>query len=413
MSNIYNHNRTLFQFKLDRSEYWDFFLSIDEMYGYGNYDGELIDRCLSSYINFKDNGCVDKDTFKSDFVWENAYNKGLTLTNIGYTGVDNGLIHYDKARISNADFIDIFTQSTYTLRENDLGLILNKVYGNNDIFYYGNTIMPVDGTCAAKLNGGFFQGFYKSGCDYQVLPNNIGHGISLEFTIKKTDDVIKSGEYTLNDRYPENKGIFFYWGTRSENKWWTKYDTEEVFSEIFNNYFSDDYFTDSYINTCSQTNYFIESDTVEYFTDDYFSDGYANEECKDKCVCNKEKKQSDKLPYLISYPEALNTYQQNSKWIYADGGGVWIENEDWTNIHGGVSKCKCENKCNGGYFIDGYGSNLPEVCDCNIYSSDDYYQPDAVIDPSTELETKDGHSLGQPNILEITTDNKFIIFDRT
>lgn len=414
MSNIYNHNRTPFQFKLDRSECWDFFLSIDEMYGYGDYGAELVERCLSSYIDFQDKGCIDEDTFKSDFVWENAYNKGFTLENIGYTGMDNGFIHYDKTRISNADFIELFTESNYTFRENDLGFILNKVYGNNDIFYYGNTIMPVDSTCAAKLSGGFFQGFYKSGCEYQVLPNNIGHGISLEFTIKKTDDVVETNEYTLNDRYPENKGIFFYWGTRAENKWWTKYDTDEAFAEIFNNYFSDDYFADSYINTCAQTNYFIESDPVEYFTDDYFSDGYATDKCKDKCVCDKEEKQSGKLPYLISYPEMLNTYQRNSKWIYPDGG-VWIENEDWTNLHSDTKKCKCKKKCkcDGGYFGDGYGSNLPDVCDCNIYSRDDYHKPDVVIDPTTELDTKDGHGLGQPNIVEITTDNKFIIFDRT
>ena len=33
---------------------------------------------------------------------------------------------------------------------------------------------------------------------------------------------------TLNDKYPENKGIFFYIGTRAENKWIYLYDEEDV-----------------------------------------------------------------------------------------------------------------------------------------------------------------------------------------
>lgn len=413
MSNIYNHNRTPFRFKLDYSECWDFFLSIDEMYGYGDVENGLVERCLSSYFDFENLGCEDKDTFKSDFVWESGYNKGFTLTNIGYTGVDNGFIHYDKTRISNSDFIELFTDSNYSFRENDLRFILNKVYGNNDIFYYGNTITSIDNTCAAKLSGGFFQGFYKSGCDYYVLPNNVGHGISLEFTLKKTDDVIESDKYTLNDRYPENKGIFFYLGTRAENKWWTKYDTDESFSEIFNTYFSDDYFTDSYLSSCEQTDYFVKSDPITYFSDDYIEDGYFSDECKDNCKCDNSSSVSNGFGFYWTYPAALNTYQDNSTWEKVNGG-VWIENEKWTTINSGIGKCKCKKcKCDGGYFGDGYANDLPEVCDCDIYSTDDYHKPDVVIDSGKDLSTKDGHDLYQPNLIDITTDNKFILFDRT
>ncbi len=419
MSNIYNHNRTPFQFKIDRSECWDFFLSIDEMYGYGDYSGELTERCLSSYFDFQNGECIDNDTFKSDFVWEDAYNKGFTLSNIGYTGVDNGLIHYDKTRISNAEFIELFTDSNLSFKEGDNSFILNKVYGNNDIFYYGNTIMPVDEVCAARLNGGFFQGFYKSGCDYQVLPNNVGHGISLEFTLKKTDDVIETDKYTLNDRYPENKGLFFYWGTRSENKWWTKYDTTEQFEEIFNEYFSDDYFTDGYINTCNESNYFIESipTIITYNTDDYFIDDYPTDDCSDKCKCDcgcgNEPKTTGKFPYKRTYPELLNCYQENTRW-FNDNGGYWVNNEKWTRMRTSSSTQNCKKKCNcGDYFTDGFLSEDLPQCNCNIYSNDEYYQPDVAINPNTELSTRDGNELSQPNIVEIETDNKFIIFDRT
>ena len=413
MSNIYNHNRTPLRFKIDRSECWDFFLSLDEMRGYDDGNGELVERCLSSYFDFEEMGCEDKDTFKSDFVWSDAYNKGFTLDNIGYTGVDNGFIHYDKTRISNAEFIELYTKSKYSFNENDLGFILNKVYGNNGIFHYGNTITSVDETCAAKLSGGFFQGFYKSGCDYQVLPNNLGHGISLEFTIKKTDSVVETDKYTLNDRYPDNKGIFFFWGTRSENKWWTQYDTEESFERIFNTYYSDDYFSDAYINSCQETNYFIKSEPITYFSDDYAENDYFSDNCDGKCECEKEKPSSEGYGFYWSYPEALNVYQDNARWRKINGG-LWVENEQWTTIQSGMPNNKCKKcKCNGDYFIDGYAVDLPETCDCDIYTNGDYYKPDVSIDSDTVLETKDGHELRQPNIVEIKTDNKFIIFDRT
>ena len=37
----------------------------------------------------------------------------------------------------------------------------------------------------------------------------------------------KESDKTLNDKYPNNKGIFFYIGTRAENKWIYLYDKDD------------------------------------------------------------------------------------------------------------------------------------------------------------------------------------------
>jgi hypothetical protein len=71
----------------------------------------------------------------------------------------------------------------------------------------------------AKLNGGFFQGFYKiAGYDYQVFPERVNLGWTSEFLLRYrwTGDT----SVGLNNRYPDNKGTFFFMGARAENKFY-------------------------------------------------------------------------------------------------------------------------------------------------------------------------------------------------
>jgi hypothetical protein len=44
----------------------------------------------------------------------------------------------------------------------------------------------------------------------------------------KKCDLEPESDKTLNDKYPENKGIFFYLGTRAENKWIYMYDENDA-----------------------------------------------------------------------------------------------------------------------------------------------------------------------------------------
>ena len=49
MSNILNHNRDFFQFYLNKEDYWDFHLCIDNISDV--YTEGLTERCLSAYID--------------------------------------------------------------------------------------------------------------------------------------------------------------------------------------------------------------------------------------------------------------------------------------------------------------------------------------------------------------------------
>ena len=144
-----------------------------------------------------------------------------TLYNIGYTGFDNGLLHFRKDRILNKDFIELYKNSEYLIG-GDKSLKLHRVTGSTLVYEYPLTVEDFQ----IKLNGGFYQGFFKTECDkYQVLPSELEQGDtwSYEFVLKKLN-MKKESTKTLNDKYPENKGIFFYIGTRAENKWIYLYD---------------------------------------------------------------------------------------------------------------------------------------------------------------------------------------------
>lgn len=227
MANLKVNNYDNLYLRLNGDEYWDFYVNKDS-YGSLKFNG-LYDNCLISYIDLCDTECTDGSEWlysKSGYTWDKSQSIGYTLYNISYTGVDNGLFTYRKDRITNKDFFELFQNNKLEVLENDTRLKLHAVSGNTLQYEYPMEI----GECYTKLNGGFFQGFFKTECDkYQVLPSNFEDGDNLyfEFTLKKCDFEPQSDK-TLNDKYPENKGIFFYIGTRAENKWIYMYDKEDV-----------------------------------------------------------------------------------------------------------------------------------------------------------------------------------------
>lgn len=271
MGNILNHNRPVFKLKTSKSDYWD--MHLYEHQGGGGLSDGLQDDCLAAYIDTTFDDCIGDSELVSlpDYVWDDAVNNGVELNNIGLTGVDNGLITYDKDAITEEEFSDLYTNSKLVIDADDMRLHLNKVGGNNKIYNYSNELVTEDNMRVARLNGGFFQGFFKTGngCNYNILPSDLENGICLEFTLKpeafKSNYSVKKSKYsvidynsdgwdgdsdinksyfnknynsdgylddfplpTLNDVYPDNAGTFFYIGTRAENKWWKYYvDTED------------------------------------------------------------------------------------------------------------------------------------------------------------------------------------------
>ena len=274
MGNILSHNRPVFKLKTSKSDYWDMLLY--EQQGYGEVSEGLQEECLAAYIDTTRDECIGDNELVStpEYVWDEAVNNGVELNNIGLTGIDNGLITYDKDEITEDEFIDIYTKSKLEIDADDYRLHLNKVGGNNKLYKYNADIVTKDKMRVARLEGGFYQGFVKTGngCDYNILPTELENGLCFEFTLRpepfKSDYYKKTTKYSvtdfnddgwdgkienkpyykdnyfkdnysddyplpiLNDMYPENNGIFFYIGTRAENKWWKYYTDENDNTEI-------------------------------------------------------------------------------------------------------------------------------------------------------------------------------------
>ena len=226
MGNLQENNYHNLKLKIDRDDYWDFFVNKDNFSPYSFSTDSIYDKCLMSYIDTSIDECVEDNMLigSGEYTWESAVTSDYTLENIGYTGVDNGLITFRKDRISNKDFVEIFQNSKYQIN-NDARLKLHAVSGNTLLYDYPlkkeNDVI--------KLNGGFYQGFFKTECDkYYILPSTLSEEMpwEFEFVLKKSDLEPESNK-TLNDKYPDNKGIFFYIGTRAENKWIYYYEEED------------------------------------------------------------------------------------------------------------------------------------------------------------------------------------------
>lgn len=161
MANLLNNQFNNLRIELDNSEYWDFFLNKDSEFN-GEFalpsDGLIHDKCLSSYIDLSDSSCFDGEDIvsKKGYEWGKSISIPYALTNVGYTGLDNGLIKFERDRVTNKQFLDIYQNSTYHLVGEKI-LRLHRVNGGTKLFEYPLNIE--DG--AVKLNGGFYQGFSK------------------------------------------------------------------------------------------------------------------------------------------------------------------------------------------------------------------------------------------------------------
>ena len=288
MQNILNHNRLPFGTILNLSEYWDFSLYLKQCAG-GLYANGLHEGCLATYIDTDTEECIIEDGLKSidRYRYSECKSNGIELNNIGFTGMDNGLIEFDKYKVTPEEFVELLSKSTYKIEEGDYSLKVYKVNGNNKIYNYSNMMVDEGGVQCARLNGGFFQGFFMDsdkGCDYKVLPHRLGKtGWSLEFELKREDFV--NHQRTLNSEHPENKGIFFYIGTRAENKWVKYYNSECEFdkSTIVPPYDPVDYVETtecpSEFDPCNESQYYPDKYVREFGCDcdNYFGEEYLEE----------------------------------------------------------------------------------------------------------------------------------------
>lgn len=224
-----NYGKKSIDLKLTNSEYYDFYLynggDASEFCNYEICSGDSIvvwydfnnTDIFKNYPNI--------DTIKSLVYWTGATNTGYSFKTFGLTGLDNGALVYNKdsGDTKNIELINILTGSTLNIQPNNDGLILTRVTGSTGQFIYPieyfDDLSPVGGT--GLFLGGFYQGYYKiDGSTYEVLPNRVPKAWVADFWLNKSDMFSGYTGTTLNDAYPNNKGFFFYMGTRAENKFW-------------------------------------------------------------------------------------------------------------------------------------------------------------------------------------------------
>jgi len=223
MGNIKNFNFNKLDLKLSNSDYWDFYLNSDEDNNCGTPNSESCDSVvwfdfnnLSTYAN----SAYTSTTIYSLSTWTEAVNTGYTFNTIGLTGIDNGLITFEKTTgdTTNQALLSAITASTLTIPSGDSRFFMTRVTGTTGDYIYPMSVVT-GATTYINLCGGFYQGFYKiDGYSYQVLPTRASEGWSSEIVLRPSA-CVASGT-TLNDDYPNNKGFFFYMGTRAENKYW-------------------------------------------------------------------------------------------------------------------------------------------------------------------------------------------------
>jgi len=387
MSILNKYKHWGFKLKPLNNNYWDFAISKDATCSNSKTSSK---KCLSAYINFGDEDCFADNFVRSyrEYKWDEAVCDEIVLDDIGYTAIDNGLIYYEGwDKVSNQEFFDIFTESKLNIPSENTSLYLHSVTGNTGLYSYD--FSKENGY--VKLNGGFYQGFFKlCGFNYQILPTTIEDEWNVEFTIRPKYYIID--EKSLNNKYPENAGIFFYMGARAEDKFIQLYncDLSKYEERIQPERKMCDNFLDGYF-----------ADDIEFPKDSYYDDEYHKKEKGEECGMvepmennssdNKEfNKKKAKMLYHFLYEYGFKNYEV-----------------DTCGCHWG----KPQVKENGDeYFTDDY--RISRYFANYLNECDDYQEKDVIISGAT-LYTSEGELVSDSGYYEIKTDNKFLFFNRT
>jgi len=187
--------------------------------------------CQTSVCNFDNDTIVSENYWNPDLIDPNFCPKVTELCDVGLTGIDNGLVQNMSGETIEIT-TGLYSGSTdkFSRYKYDRRMKMHPITGfttpenrlwNDDSYTYDLSYETDGGTVGyfSRLKGGFFQGFYKiPGYDYQVFPQRVPLGWTAEFMLRYRWTGDTSGG--LNNRYPDNKGTFFYMGARAENKFY-------------------------------------------------------------------------------------------------------------------------------------------------------------------------------------------------
>ena len=426
--NIKNNSSRCLDFRLYNDEYFDVML----FKGHVSDTDYNIDENLIADFSTLD---IKDGILYSTALWKDAVNEGVKLEDIGFTGIDNGLIYFQKDRISNMDFLKILTGSTYEIPSGDTRLFMTPITGNSQNFTYPMFYEHEESGNYIAFKGGFYQGFYKLfGFDYQVLPNGVDFEWNLSFRIRPRSDY-EIETTNLNYLHPENSGIFFYMGTRAEDKFANMYklDSGQTDSMKIQTIANDGYLDPS---SCGESGETLTLENNVIHEKDYLLDLEKEEEkeklcCEDvnkknSCGCKSSKQDTWTISDIYNYK--FDETSVNCCRVKGD--------EPCPDIPV-CAPCSCST-----YFVDDYFAEKeePEPCDpncckpcsCSTYFVDDYFQDLPCYDGKKMIEedyfgkdvditNKDvdamkdtfGHLINKKGYYEIESDNKFLMFDRT
>ena len=410
--NIKNNYTRGIDAKLYSAKYYDFMLFKGETLKYGKAYLEKLKIADFSNFNIKDG------ILYSDAVWNNAINNGVKMLDVGVTGVDNGLISFRKDRITNEKFLELYLNSEMEIESGDTRFFMTPITGNTLDYIYPMYLNEGEERYLA-CKGGFYQGFFKLyGHKYQVLPDNLNKDIVLHFELKPRTDY-EIDKYTINYNHPNNKGIFFFIGTRAENKFWPFYKTDSI---VIKNFKKINAQTEGYFSGCKDSgntydvndnnvvfleNKWLKEEPKEEKQDGYFAvgDSYFNfNETVFEKTNIKINKDNFILPKNSSYfntsESSLNTYDFNPN-------GVCTENNTIYPNYNNSGSC-CEN-----YFNDDYYDNKCPEYDNNKSIEDKFIGEGVEIDKNGNYIDSVGHEINKRGHIDIVTDNKFLMFDRT
>lgn len=435
MANLKDNNYHNLKLRVNKDEYWDFFINKDAYGRYSFNSNTMYDNCLISYIDTSLPECYSGDTWlfsTNDYQWESAYTVSNTLYNFGYTGVDNGFITFRKDRISNKDFVDIYTNSKYEIDGDDNRLKLHAVSGNTLLYDYPLHIE--DGVI--KLNGGFYQGFFMTECDkYRILPYKMENGDTWEFEFELNKcELEKESDKTLNDKYPNNKGIFFYMGTRAENKWIYLYDKEDVegkeecYALGYGDYVEGgevdkkDYIIGNFYDLDPEFEEDI-LDVDDYLNFNYYDESYYTVSEKDLMDGYVECEGHSIMDDYLDYDITPKTIDESLPHITMDSWCCNIEEKKKTKTKqiSFFNACGCVKQA----YVKVPDEDDTKLAGCDLFGEGDYIDDFDGLDYDTdylepelnitdfEYETNNGFKISSANDYYFYTDNKFLLFDRT
>jgi hypothetical protein len=268
----------------------------------------IITENLSIYININDINSwnLNNDlTLNSTYKWNDAISDDLNLLDFGLTAFDNG----------RTDDMN----NSLLLTQNDNKLALYRIGYNNEsgnTYYTNYNITPMSGSTLGKyfsLNGGYLQGFFKlNEYNYEIFPPRYNNGITIETLIE-----ILSG----------SSGIFYYMGTRSEDKYnpFFSGETEVLTSRTI--YYGGEYTGNTYQFTGITTSegHYLNS----YIEESIKPNAFQRPELADTNILNNVEQVINIENNIIAFEI---TSSKKIKYLYINNNGVIIQNESPNEI---------------------------------------------------------------------------------